>query len=91
MQAQDHLMEKAMFEATTADLELLLLERRLEEYARTETENFEEPLNVEDLFDGALVDLGYDKLARTMELFTDVVIREVAQRVFTQFPVSKPQ
>lgn len=89
MQIRDHLMEKAAFEGTTAELELVLLERRLEEYARTETENFAEPLNVEDLYDGALVDLGYDKLARTMELFPDRVIREVALRVFARFPVPK--
>jgi hypothetical protein len=81
----------ARFEGTTDELELLLLERRLEEYARRETENFDEPLNADDLFNGSLTDLGYDKLARTMDLFPDKVICEVASRVFVKFPVAKSQ
>lgn len=75
----------ARFEGTTEELELLLLERRLDEYARRETENFDEPLDVDDLYDGALTDLGYDKLAHTMDLFPDKVVREVALRVFAKF------
>lgn len=74
---------------TTEELEMLLLERRLEEYAQTETQNGIR-LDVEDLFDEFIVDMGYEKLAVTIELFRvdtvrDDTVREVAQRIFAKY------
>lgn len=72
-----------VFDGTTDELELLLLERRLDEYAQTEIQDG--PLDVNAIFDGAMMDMGYDKLVRTMDLFSDRTVREVAQRVFAKY------
>lgn len=74
----------SVFDGTTEELELLLLERRLEEYAQTETQNGIR-LDVDDLFDEFIVDMGYEKLAVTIDLFLADTVREVAQRVFAKY------
>lgn len=63
------------------DLEKILLEKRLREYAFTMLE-LNEPLDVQDLFEPQLSDSGFEKLSDIMMFFPESYVYAVATRIF---------
>lgn len=60
------------------------LEKLLTSYAKEiYGEGFD--LNVEELFDGTLSDMGYEELDYTMDAFSESIVRDIATRIFSNF------
>lgn len=60
------------------------LEKLLTSYAKEiHGEGFD--LNVEELFDGTLSDMGYEELDYTMDAFSESIVRDIATRIFSNF------
>lgn len=63
------------------------LEKLLTSYAKEiHGEGFD--LNVEELFDGTLSDMGYEELDYTMDAFSESIVRDIATRIFSTFNIA---